>query len=416
MTTIDCGAWPSVTLGRMPALVRRVPAKAAARRCGGGAPRSGRPASAIGALAVALCLSALGVSGCLNGGSPPKRSASASGALEPGRSSSPGGPTGALVLTRGVGVGSVAADRRHLVWVVGPSEPTDANTTLRQGKFGGGKTVTLARGVRMGYGLASTTGWVVYPGGVPPSLKAVRHDGSRTRVLSRGALLAPPASRGERVAWAEQEGDRQRVIVHDMARDKRWLAADMPRCVRSKCYRIDAVTLADRGVVFDRGAIGPQASVVVRRGFSGARPARLVLRHVAQPQLVPSSAGALYYATGHGWRRWDFGEARPRGTPFRRARPAPLVAYEHGHWLLVRRHGCESVLVARLPSGRRRVLASPSGAGGMPTRQYSACHFFQALAWRGRRPLSAWTVIPAASVEAHSNRGLTGAVLATPLG
>jgi membrane protein DedA with SNARE-associated domain len=168
-------------------------------------------------------------------------------------------------------------------------------------------------------------------------------------------------------------------------------------------------------VVFDRGAIGPQPSAVIRRGFSDRRSARVVLKHVTQPQLVPSSAGALYYAIGRGWQRWDFGEARPRRTPFRGARAAPLVAYERGRWLLVKRHGCESELAVRLADGRRRVLASPSGAGGLPTRQYSACHVLGALGWRGRQPLSAWAVIPAASVEAHSERGLTGAVLATPV-
>jgi len=87
------------------------------------------------------------------------------------------------------------------------------------------------------------------------ALFAVRHDGFGRRTLTAN-LAAPFAARGERVAWAELDQDTYRVVVRNMATGKQWIAAKVPRCVATRCFRIDGVTLADGGVVFSRGAIG----------------------------------------------------------------------------------------------------------------------------------------------------------------
>jgi hypothetical protein len=189
---------------------------------------------------------------------------------------------------------SIAFTQRYLTWQSGTGDEGAVGVfqrdlrTKRQRK--------LAAPVHPEYGLASTRGWVVYAAKLH-SLIAVRHDGSRRRTLSAN-LAAPFAGRGERVAWAELDRDTYRVFVRNMATGKQWLAARLPRCVSTRCYRIDGVTLADRGVVFTRGAIGPQPSFIVRRAFTDPAPTSVALPGDPQPELATSSAGALYYWFG----------------------------------------------------------------------------------------------------------------------
>jgi hypothetical protein len=222
---------------------------------------------------------------------------------------------------------------QYVVWESAGGEESSVIPTLRQRDLRTNRIRILAQGVVPHFGLASTSRWVVYAVGRGSTLVAARHDGSGRATLSK-QLVAPIAGRGEKVAWAEQDAKRQRVYVRDMATGTKWLAADLPRCASGRCYRIDAVGLAEDGVVFVRGAIGPQPSFIVRRGFSDPRPTSLPVPNDPQPDLAPSSAGALYYAFGRGWYRWDFGRSDSRLTRFRGARQIPVVRNEGNDWLV----------------------------------------------------------------------------------
>src|SRR5262249_12962603 len=153
------------------------------------------------------------------------------------------------------------------------------------------------------------------------------------------------------------DGDRDRVVVRDMSGRRPPVILSMKRCELQRCYQIEAVTLAERGVVVTRDGTNPDGSFIVRLAFSGRTPTQVAVPDDPQPDLVPSSAGALYYAVGRGWYRWDFGEARPHGTGFAANPPATLLGYERGIWFLATRSGCTSTVVA-LDRGRRRAITS----------------------------------------------------------
>jgi hypothetical protein len=323
-------------------------------------------------------------------------------------------PPGPLLVTRGSAVGPVAVDARHVVAVVGPVEAANALSRLVQRELPRGRTTTLAGDVDPTQGLASTADWVVYATW-SGALTAIRHDGSGRRILT-GSLIAPVASRGELVAWAESRGPRQRVIVRNMGSGAQWVAADMPRCRSTGCYRIDAVTLADRGVVFDRGAIGPQPSFVVRRAFSAARPSAIEIPGDPQPNLAPSSAGALYYAFGRGWYRWDFGSSRPARTAFGDpVRQPGVLRYEHGHWLVLARNGCQMGLRASLPGAQTVDLETAARVlsllGGI---RQGMCVNSLGVAWTGSQAVSAWVAQPRAEADDHDESGLAGLAVAGP--
>ena len=219
---------------------------------------------------------------------------------------------------------NIAFTDRHLAWESESGEEGPVSVMGRDLRTK--RERVLATQVHAEYGIAATRGWVVYAGG-PHSLIAVRHDGTGRRTLTAD-LAAPFAGRGERVAWAEFSKDTYRVVVRNMKTGKQWVAARIPRCVSSRCYRIDAVMLAAGGVVFSRGAIGEHPSLIVRRGFSDPAPTSVALPGDPQPDLAPSSAGALYYSFGRGWFRWDFGTRKPRATKFRASDQNTVLQYE----------------------------------------------------------------------------------------
>jgi copper transport protein len=299
---------------------------------------------------------------------------------------------------------AVPRGSRYILWETLPSED-GGSTALVERDLRARRTRILARDIASQYALASTGRWVVYVvGATPPRLMALRSDGRRLLLASR--LLTAFASRGERVAWAEQDGERQRVVVREMTTGKEWVAADLPTCDRGRCYRIDAVTLADRGVAFARGAIGPQPSFVVRRAFRapGAEVARLV--NDPQPDLVPSSAGAVYYALGRGWYRWDFGQKQPRRSSL--AASAQAVRYEDGRWFLLEHRPCGDTLLAEQRGRRRIVVATAASVRRLVGITKKLCVTFGGLSWIEDRPLTTWTVAPP---DAHSDEGLTSVVL-----
>ena len=264
-----------------------------------------------------------------------------------------------------------------------------------------GRTTTVSEDVAPQYGLAVVAGSVVYAtSALPPRLVVIRRGGGRPLVLTQG-LIVPFASRGDRVAWAEQVGQQQRVIVRDMRTGKQRVVADMPACRRGRCYRVDSVTLADDGVVFARGAIGSQPSSVVRRSFSAGRPQAVELANDPQPDLIPSSAGAAYYALGRGWYRWDFEQRMPHRAPFQSLSAQP-VRYEGGRWLVQVHHGCSDTIVAWLASGRRVALVSPRTARSIAGVGAGFCAKFLSLSWTAGRAISAWMLSPAGEPHAEA--------------
>jgi hypothetical protein len=281
---------------------------------------------------------------------------------------------------------TIASTQRYLAWESDSS--TGGTTTLFQRDLRTKRQRVLASSVFPQYGLASTRDWVVYASGTG-SLLAVRHDLSGRRRLA-AHLVAPVVGRGERVAWAELDRGTYRVVVRNMVTGKQWLAAEFRRCVATGCFRVDAVTLADRGVVFTRGAIGPQPSFIVRRGFSDSAPTRVAVPRDPQPDLAPSSAGALYYAFERGWYRWDFGARTPRATRFGTSDQVTVLQYEHGDWFTLKAGGCRDSLHVVGPDDANSTLASPDDALALSHLKSSSCAEIVAFHATGDEALIAW--------------------------
>lgn len=319
---------------------------------------------------------------------------------------------GTRVVAKRAAVLRIAAGPRNLVWEAGPLQETRGPVLLLDRDLEGGRTRVIARGVNAGYGLAATARWVVYAAGATGRrLVARRHHGPGRMVLSRW-LAAPIAGRGNMVAWVEQHANRQRVIVRDMSTGTTHVAAAMGRCDKRRCYQIEAVELAVDGVVFTRTSRNPDRSMIVRRTLSSSTSSQVVLRSDPQPDLIPSSAGALYYQLTVGWFRWDFGQSRPRRARFRANPPALLLAYEQGNWLLATRRGCDFGLVV-VRGGRRTTIAAPGDLRHYAVPGTAPCVLLQDVAWTGRQALSAWAIVPATSSDEHSDRGLIGVGLAS---
>ena len=278
-----------------------------------------------------------------------------------------------------------------------------------------GKLKQLAADTLPQFGLASTSTQVVYAtrGGSGVNLLSVRRDGTHRTLLTR-SLAAPLASRGSLVAWAEQSGPWQRVLVRNLKSGRDWIAARLRRCDRAGCYRIDSVTLADDGVVFDRGAIGGQPSLVVRRRFRDSRPTTVRLPNDPQPDLAPSSAGAFYYWFQHGWIRWDFQGKRHPVTTIKGA-GSWVVSYERGRLLLLVGSRCRPRLVVQAPGGRRIALPAPVSTPASPKDFGRLCRLMTDFSWMGRQLLVAWSILPDVSLRSHTDVGLVSVVMRTTI-
>jgi hypothetical protein len=313
--------------------------------------------------------------------------------------------------TQGLSPAAVAVDRHHVVWEQGPLEG-EFSSTLVQLDLRSERTMTLARNVDPLFGLASSTDWVVY---VTPSrpqrVVMVRHDGTGRQVIAT-APITPVTGRGDLVAWAQEENGDQQVVVLDTRTGRRWLAAEMPACVGERCYRIDWVTLSDDGVVFDRGAIGPQPSFVMRRRFDAPEAEGIPLPNDPQPDLIPSSTGAFYNWFGHGWYRWDFGrQPVPVDIPERVGTPR---GFEDG--VVVVQHQtakCRFQLLARSPEGPTVVASDLTTVAGVPRPPPEDCIQLASIASTDRQVVTGWTVIPRETEQGHSDEELTGVVLAS---
>ena len=319
---------------------------------------------------------------------------------------------GEVVVLEGRAPLALAVDRHHLAWVSSAIEEEAAEPpSVLEQDMRTGRKKTLARGVFAPYGIASTSRWVVYASGETQTrLLAVRHGGSRPVRLASW-LVAPVAARGELVAWAQRVGSREEVVVRDMTSGRNWLAASLPRCVDNACYRIDAVTLADRGIVFTRAAIGSRPSLIVRRAFSAREPETREIPNDPQPDLAPSSAGALYYRFQQGWFRWDFGSREP--TRLKAAGPAPatLLRLEGERLYRLEQKGCSTTFVSEPGGPSAPPIVPHAGAHEHPGGE--TCLQLNAIAPLGRQIVAAWTIVPEESEEEHSDEGVGGVVSAS---
>jgi hypothetical protein len=303
----------------------------------------------------------------------------------------------------------VATDSRHLVWESGPIESDQFQPTLHDRVLSTGATKTLSSNVDSLFGLASTSRFVFYArsSATKTSVVRVSHPGTHTLVLTN-ALATPIASRGNVVAWGEQSGPTQRVVAYTGTR--RWIVARMRRCTTEGCYRLGDVTVAKGGIVFTRDAVGSQPSFVVRSAFGGNGVQSLMVRNDPQPDLVPSSSGALYYVLSRGWYRWDFGAARPRPVVFANDPLKEIIRHEGSHWYWVVRHGC-SVRLESTRGGNAAALAVPRRLARLGKDLGPSCTQLGALAWAGTHAIASWAIASNAAEAEHSDAGLRGVVV-----
>jgi copper transport protein len=359
---------------------------------------------------IVLLLAVVGAVALLTQSRPGRDRVLASPAAAAVASRAPATPAEAVVLAQapgavqvaGVAANSVSVDGNSVFWETVARDEGESAAELVRRNLATRRTRTLVRDVASQFGLAVTRNAIVYAAAsTPVRLVALDPRSGRRTVLSR-SVAAPLAWRGDRVAWAEEQGGRQRVVVYDLRRRKAWTAADLSSCVRGVCYRIDAVTLAQQGVVFARDAVGAQASSVGRRAFSAPRPEFVMIEHDPQPDLVPSASGALYYALDRGWYRWDFGDAHPRRAAESTTTSLRPIASDGRHSLLVRTRGCDDSVQSNVGT-----IASPAHARAVAHVRADVCVRFQSLTWAGRRPVTAWIVVPRAT---HAT-GATGVIV-----
>lgn len=338
-------------------------------------------------------------------------SSSSSAFAEATRTSSPRLATGTLVVTPHEAAGPVGVDSHHLVWESGPIESDQFAPLLHDRDLASGKTRTLSNNVDSLFGLASTSRFVFYaqPSGGLPDVVRVSHRGTGARVLTR-ALVTPIASRGDVVAWGEQSGPFQRVVAYGGAESRRWIVARMKRCTIAGCYRLGTVTVAKDGIVFTRDAVGAQPALVVRRAFGAKKIESRAIPQAPQPNLVPSSSGALYYVLSHGWYRWDFGKTRPRPVAFANGPDKSLILHEGSRWYWLTRRGC-GVRIESTRGGNAGALAVPRRMLHLGADYGPTCTQLGALAWAGKHAVASWAIAAEAAEDAHNDVGLHGVVV-----
>ena len=319
---------------------------------------------------------------------------------------------GTLVVNPHEAVGPVAVDAHDLVWESGPLEDeTSVSPSLHDRDFATGSTRTFPGAVDPLFGLASTSRFVFFARSTGNGATVVRttHRGSDADVLTK-TLVTPIASRGNVVAWGEQSGQVQRVVAYEGAGTKPRVVAKMSRCTGAVCYRLDDVTVADRGVVFTRDAVGGQGSLVVRRAFDESKAQSITVKHDPQPDLEPSSSGALYYDLFHGWYRWDFGDSRPRPVTFANSPLKQLIRHEGPVWYWLDRHDC-SVRIESSRGGDAAALNVPKRLAQIGSEPGGTCTELGGLTWAGTHAIAAWAVASEAAEEDHSDAGLRGVVV-----
>jgi len=320
-----------------------------------------------------------------------------------------------ILAQRGFSIGPIATDGRFLFWEAAAGDE-DQDVVLLRRDLQTGAVRTVAHGIFRAFGLATTPGGVIYAtrSGASAELAVIDPGGSHRSVLSR-SLAAPFDARGDMVAWAEADALSHRVIVRNMRTGRQFVAMNARRCRGARCYRIDRVTVADDGVVFDLGSVGQgYSSLIVRRRWNAAKPSFAKVVNDPQPDLVRSATGALYYQLRRGWVEWNFDEDQPRGTPLRGARPW-LLAAEGGRRLVLTGPTCGTKVAVRLRDGRTAPVPAPSSSPASPTKFGPLCRQLMGYAWTGDRLFLAWSITPKISIEAHDDVGISGIITTTRL-
>jgi hypothetical protein len=326
-----------------------------------------------------------------------------------GRSQATEASRSTVLLVRSRSVVAMRYDGAFLTWLTSGTEDNPEAGVFER-NLRNGHVTRLATNVLADIGMASDRNWVVYGRlvGNKQQLVAARRDNRGRRVLSN-KVVSPIDARGDRVTWVEQAGTRDRVVVDRISGGARWVAANLPRCNRGRCYRIDAVTLANQGVAFDRATIGGMTSQIIRRSYGAARSTTVTLRD-PQPDLRPSSTGAFYYYVQHGWYRWDFSDARPVKVSLRGGPSQDVAAVIGGRVFVISGARCRQTLTVRMPSGAERSLGGPPAPKVVPTYGGSICRQLTAVGSSAGRILAAWSYLPEADLEAHNETDLVGLV------
>jgi hypothetical protein len=299
-------------------------------------------------------------------------------------------------------------DGHFLTWETSGTEDNPAAAVFERDERTG-RVTRLATNVLPDLDLAANARWIVYARleHKQQQLVAVSRDNRVRRVLAR-SLVTPIDVRGNRIAWVERVGGRQRVVVQSIDGGARWIASDLPTCSKGRCYRVDAVTLANEGVVFDRAQIGASRSLIIRRRFGASSPSTLVLKD-PQPDLRRSATGAFYYYVQRGWFRWDFDSTRPVRVPVRGS-SQDIATVQDGRVLIVAGSHCRQSLALRLPNGSVRQLGGPAPPKIVPTYGGSICRQLTAVGSSPGEILVAWSFLPVADLEAHNEADLVGVV------
>ena len=312
----------------------------------------------------------------------------------------PGHRPGALASFSGAAAGPVGSDRGHVVWESGPLEADSSQPILHDRTLSTGTTRTIARKVDPLYGVASTARWVFF----------ARTTGSGTQLLE-GVARGHPEQRGDGLAGLAGRLPWRRGRVGGgvwLVASGSWLstppmtcsgrspacrAARSPAATRSAPSRSQTTASSSPAT---RSALRP--SLVVRREFGATGTQSVAIADDPQPDLVPSSSGALYYALSRGWYRWDFGDSRPSAVALADDPVKSLIRHEGGRWYWLSRQGCdyrvESGAGRRWPRHIRRARA-----GSCVPRQALACTHLGGFAWTGRQAIMSWVIASAAAVE-----------------
>lgn len=317
-------------------------------------------------------------------------------------------PTTGIVAERGFSTGPIASTGKHLFWEAAHDQE-GGDVFLVGRNLATRETRVLAHNLSPLFGLTSSADRLVFAthGSAGTDLVTTDLTGGRRRVLSH-SLAAPFDARGDTVAWAEAVGDRQRVVALNLRTGRRLVARDAARCRRGRCYRIDRVTVANDGVVFDLGSVGQgYPSLVARRSWDRARTEFTKVPHDPQPDLARSAKGALYYQLRRGWFEWNFGEERPRATAGARTW---LLEAQGGHRLVLKGDACGASVGFVDSSGRTKVLAAPRSTPASPTQFGPLCRQLTGLVWNGNRLLIGWAFTPKISIEGHNDVGLSGLI------
>jgi hypothetical protein len=317
-----------------------------------------------------------------------------------------------IVAQRGFSIGPLASMGRYVFWEAAGDEG-QRDVVLLERDLKTGATRILAHGVSPALGIATTPDTVVFAAQSATGTHLVGMDsaGGHRHVLSR-SLIAPFDARGDMVAWPEGDTVRQRVIVRNMRTGRQFVAMAGARCRGPRCYRIDRVTVASKGVVFDLGSVGQgYPSLVGRRRWDATKTSFIEIANDPQPDLVRSSSGALFYRLRHGWMEWNFDEDRPHVTSVRETRPW-LLAAQGGHRLVLTGGACNPQVGLIRAGGRIAVFPAPDSTPASPTQFGALCRQLTGIAWTGNRLLLAWSFAPKISLESHSEAGLSGMITA----